>query len=216
MGWGGDFWPWGGGPYWPGFHRTMMTSAVQEHLGDVVVLAEWLALLRLAILRNLGPHLLYPLQHHVAVPVKGLHVWHRSFLLWQLMNTGCCFRPTTGGMEHGPMLSSSLCFLSSSAPSAHLTLGFIEEAHGDGGCALRSLLSPPCCFGLCRESSANLNCLPLVGNQARKSYVAHWVVLCRLQVMWLSEKNNDCLAKWETCFSLEWAMSFLWFLVHSN
>lgn len=44
----------------------------QEHLGDVAVLVDWLRLLlALAALRDLGPHLLDVLQHHVAVPGAG-------------------------------------------------------------------------------------------------------------------------------------------------
>lgn len=46
----------------------------QEHLGDVAVLVDRLGfLLALAALGNLSPHLLHIFQHHVAVPVKGLH-----------------------------------------------------------------------------------------------------------------------------------------------
>merc|ERR1719400_1475923 len=46
----------------------------EEHLADEPVLVNWLRLLlSLAGLGQLSPHLLYPLQHHVAVAVKSLH-----------------------------------------------------------------------------------------------------------------------------------------------
>ena len=46
--------------------------ASQEHLADKAVLVDGAAQLALGIARRLGPHLLDVLQHHVAMPVKGL------------------------------------------------------------------------------------------------------------------------------------------------
>ena len=48
-------------------------DSAQEHLCDAVVLVDWLGLLALATLGNLSPPLLCVLQHHVAVPIRGLH-----------------------------------------------------------------------------------------------------------------------------------------------
>ena len=48
--------------------------APEEHLGDVPVLVHRLRLLlALSGLGELGPHLLDPLEDHVAVAVEGLH-----------------------------------------------------------------------------------------------------------------------------------------------
>ena len=48
--------------------------ATQEHFGDEAVAVDGRRLLlALTSLRNLRPHLLDVLEHHVAVPVKGFH-----------------------------------------------------------------------------------------------------------------------------------------------
>ena len=45
-----------------------------EHLGDVAILGNRLCpFLALASLRQLRPHLLYILEHHVAVTIESLH-----------------------------------------------------------------------------------------------------------------------------------------------
>ena len=121
----------------------------QDHLGDVAVLVDWLGLLlALAILGDLGPHLLHFLQHHVAVPIKGLHTAQELLVAAIDEHLGVVLDQLC---EHGEWTHVKLLLLPLlQLLQGHLTLGLVEEAHGGsgGGRALKSLTSPPHCFGL--------------------------------------------------------------------
>lgn len=116
----------------------------QEHLGDVAVLVDGLGLLlALAALGDLSPHLLHVLQHHVAVPVKGLHAAQELLVvaavdehLGVVLDRLC---------EHGQRPRVKLLLLPLlQLLWRHLTLGLVEEAHGGGSsCRDRALQSPP-------------------------------------------------------------------------
>ncbi|XP_057606746.1 peroxisomal 2,4-dienoyl-CoA reductase [(3E)-enoyl-CoA-producing] isoform X1 [Hippopotamus amphibius kiboko] len=71
----------------------------------------------------------------------------RIFLLWQWMSTWVLFLTPCVSTDSGPVLNFS-CFCSSSGVISLLGLFRRLMVAVGGGCTLKSLPSPPCCFGL--------------------------------------------------------------------
>lgn len=166
---GSDFWGQGGDPYWPavsGIHRTMVwwpspVAGTPRRCSSTCWLA-WTP--TLAALGDVGPHHLHVLQSHTLF-WSFLCPQPRSFLLWLSMNTWSLFLTDSVSTEDGPVLNPPLLLQLLLAGSL-LTQGLPEEALRGSGHALRSHLSPLCCFCLW---DANLNCFFLASNQVRKS-----------------------------------------------